>query len=82
VPGQHRCILVLTPNFLANTGWTEAEFNAIFTRELVERKDVVLPIWHGVSAGDVYDYTADRVGVPWSLGTDEVVRRLHRSIVQ
>ena len=80
-----KCILVLSPHFLANTGWTKAEFNGIFTRELVEQHDVVLPIWHGVTAADVYAYSAtlaDRVAVPWDLGVDEVVRRLHRSIGQ
>src|SRR5205085_3382271 len=30
-----RCVLILTPNFLSNTGWTKTEFNSIFTRELI-----------------------------------------------
>jgi hypothetical protein len=46
-----KCVLVITPNFLANPGWTRVEFNGIFTRELVERRDVVLPVWHNVTQG-------------------------------
>jgi hypothetical protein len=40
-----KCVLVLTPNFLGNTGWTKTEFDSIFTRELLTREDVVLPLW-------------------------------------
>ena len=60
------------------------ELNAVFTRELVESCDVLLPIWHGVTREQVYEYSpllADRFAVQWSLGVDEVVRRLHRSII-
>jgi TIR domain len=78
-----KCILVLTPNFLANSGWSKTEYDSIFTRELVEKQRVVLPIWHNVTAKDVYEYSpvlADRVAVNWSLGLDEVARRLLASI--
>ena len=80
-----RCILVLSPNFLSNTGWTRTEFDSVFTREILERQDVILPVWHGVRAKDVYDYSpslANRVAVDWSLGEDEVVKRLHAAIVR
>jgi hypothetical protein len=52
-----RCVLILTPNFLSNTGWTKTEFNSIFTRELIERKNVVMPVWAGVSEKEVYGYS-------------------------
>ena len=80
-----KCVLVVTPNFLDNTGWTRAEFNAIFTREIVERNDVLLPVWHRVTREQVYEYSpvlADRVAVDWSLGKNEVVRRLRRAILR
>ena len=80
-----KCVLVITPRFLENSGWTKAEFNAVFTRELVERTDVVLPVWCDVTREQVYEYSpvlADRFAVQWNLGVDEVVRRLHRSIVE
>ena len=78
-----KCVLIITPNFLSNTGWTKAEFNGIFTRELVEGKDVVLPVWHGVSREEVYEYSpvlADRLAVDFSVGLDETVRKLRRAI--
>jgi hypothetical protein len=78
-----KCVLILTPEFFGNSGWTRVEFNSIFTRELMEKTDFVLPVWAGVTKKDVFDYSpslADRVAVDWSLGQDEVVRRLFRSL--
>lgn len=78
-----KCILILTPHFLNNNGWTKREYDSIFTRELVEKKRVILPVWHGVTAEDIYKYSpvlADRVGVQWSEGVEEVARRLYQAI--
>jgi hypothetical protein len=78
-----KCILVLTPNFLGNNGWTKREYDSIFTRELVEKQKVILPVWNEISPEDVYQYSpilADRVAVPWSLGVEEVARRLLNAI--
>jgi hypothetical protein len=36
-----KCILVLTPNFLKNGGWSKREYDSIFTRELVEKQNVI-----------------------------------------
>jgi hypothetical protein len=33
-----KCILVITPNFISNRGWTREEFSAIFSRELVDKR--------------------------------------------
>ena len=77
------CILVLTPNFLKNGGWPKREYTMAFTKELVEEQEVILPVWHDVSQKDVYEYSpllADKLGVPWSLGPEEVCRRLYRAI--
>jgi hypothetical protein len=79
----HKCILVLTPNFLNNKGWSKREYDSIFTREIVEQKKVILPVWHEISAQDVYQYSpilADRVAVQWSLGLEEVARKLLQAI--
>ncbi len=78
-----KCILILTPNFLSNTGWTQTEFNSIFTREILERTNVVLPIWHDVTAREVYEYSpslADKVAIEWSKGIEEVSRQIYRSV--
>ena len=49
----------------------------------MEDKKVILPIWYGVSASDVYEYSpvlADKVGARWELGKEEVARRLFAAI--
>jgi hypothetical protein len=79
-----KCVLVISQNFLSNTGWTKVEFNSIFTREIIQRDDFLLPVWHGVTKEEVFNYSpslADRVGVNWNLGEAEVLRRLFRSII-
>lgn len=78
-----KCVLVLSPNFLGNNGWTKAEFDSIFTREILEQKNVILPVWHNVDARSVYEYSprlADKVGLPSTLGIEELARRLTNAI--
>ncbi len=78
-----KCILVLSPHFLANNGWTKVEFNSIFTRELIEETDLVLPVWHGITKKDLFEYSpslVNKVGVKSDLGIEEVIRKLHQSI--
>jgi hypothetical protein len=78
-----RCVLIITPRFLSNTGWTREEFNAVFTREILEQRDIVLPVWYEVTARQVFEYSpalANRVAVMWELGVDEVCRRLRQVI--
>jgi hypothetical protein len=79
-----KCILILSPHFLSNTGWTKVEFDSVFTREIMEGSGLVLPIWHNVSAKEVYDYSpslANRKALNWSIGSELVVRRLHSVII-
>jgi hypothetical protein len=74
-----KCILVLTPNFLKNNGWTKREYDSIFTRELVETQRLILPVWDQITAADVYQYSpilADRLAAQWSSGVEEVARKL------
>jgi hypothetical protein len=78
-----KCILVLTPNFLKNGGWTKREYDSIFTREIVEKRRVIVPVWDQITAEDVYQYSpvlADRVAVQWSVGVEEVARKLLAAI--
>lgn len=74
-----KCIVVLSPNFLANEGWGKAEFDSIFTREIIEKKNVILPVWLNVGVEDVYKYSprlADKIGLSAALGAEEVAQRL------
>jgi|SRR5262249_33482354 len=76
----NKCILILSPNFLTNNGWTKKEFDSIFTRELLERKQLVLPVWRKVTKQMVYDYSPTLLnvkGLDWDkLGEEEVCNQL------
>lgn len=77
------CVLILSPNFIFNDGWTKAEFDSIYTREIIEKNNVMLPVWHNVSKEQVYQYSprlADRVAANTKDGIEEVVRKLHTAI--
>jgi hypothetical protein len=78
-----KCIVVLSPHFLSNEGWGKAEFDSVFTREILEEQNVILPVWLNVDVKDVYKYSprlADKVGLSANLGVHEVARRLAISI--
>lgn len=78
-----KCILILSPHFLANNGWTKVEFNSIFTRELIEETDVVLPVWHGINREELYEYCpslVNKLGIKTDVGIEEVIRKLHKAI--
>jgi len=74
-----KCILVISPNFIENNGWGRSEFDSVFTREILEQKNVILPVWHNVTAKKVFEYSpslANKVGLPSTLGVPELARRL------
>jgi hypothetical protein len=80
-----KCILVLSPNFFSNGGWTKKEFDSIFTREILEERELVLPVWYGVTKESVYDYSPSLLnvkGLDWNqLGEDDVCGQLYRAIL-
>ncbi len=78
-------IIILSPNFLSNEGWGKAEFDSVYTREIIEKNNVILPVWHNVTVEDVYQYSprlADKVGLNSSLGVKELARLLTNAIKQ
>jgi hypothetical protein len=79
-----KCVLILSPNFFSNNGWTKREFDSIFTREILEERRLVLPVWLDVSKQQVFDYSACLLnikGVDWTqVGEDETMRRLYLAI--
>jgi hypothetical protein len=79
-----KCILVLSPNFFSNDGWTKREFNSIFTREILEGSNLVLPVWYGVTREQIYDYSPSLLsvkGLDWSaLGDEQICRQLNAAI--
>jgi len=81
----HKCVVVLSPNFLSNDGWGKAEFDSVFTREILEKKNVILPVWHNVGVHEVYQYSprlVDKVGLSSALGVQELARRLVNAVKQ
>ena len=79
-----KCVIILSPKFISNTGWTKKEFDSIFTREILENKTLVLPIWYNVTKNDVYDYCPSLLnirGIDYiQLGEKEVCRQLFDAI--
>jgi TIR domain len=74
-----KCVVVLSPNFLSNEGWGKAEFDSVFTREILEKENVILPVWHNVNVEEVYQYSprlADKVGLNSSIGVKELAKKL------
>ncbi len=79
-----KCILVLSPHFFSNSGWTRKEFDSIFTREIIEECGLILPVWFNVTKQEVYEYCPSLLnvkGVNWSLGEEEVSRQLYNEIM-
>ena len=80
-----KCILVLSPNFLSNKGWAKTEFDSIFTRQILEKQKLLLPIWYKVSEHDVYSYSpslSNVKGTDWeSHDEEEVCRQLYSAII-
>ena len=78
-----KCVVILSSNFFDNKGWVKAEFDSIYTREIVEGHNVMLPVWHNVTKKQVYEYSprlVDKLGIPSSLGAKEVARQLYNAI--
>lgn len=78
-----KCIVVLSPNFLSNNGWGRAEFDSVFIREVIEKQNVILPVWLNVDVNDVYNCSprlADKVGLAATLGVREVARLLANAV--
>jgi len=76
-----KCVLIITDNFLSNEGWTKREFDSIFTREILMKERVVLPVWHNVTPKQVYEYSAslaDKVARKWETGATVVAHEIRR----
>jgi hypothetical protein len=78
-----KCIVILSPNFLGNEGWGKAEFDSVYTREIIEKDNVILPVWHDVNVKEVYEYSprlADKVGLNSSMGIENLAKKLAHAI--
>jgi hypothetical protein len=78
-----KCIVVLSPNFLNDSGWTKQEFNGAMGKHVASGGETILPIWHGVSREEVFEYSPMLAGImslPSTLGIDEMARQLYRKL--
>lgn len=78
------CIVILSKNFISNTGWTKTEFESVFARQIYEKKNVVLPVWYDVDEPDVYEYCPSLLNIlalKWKDGEEEVCRKLFAKII-
>lgn len=78
-----KCVVVLSPHFCSNEGWGKAEFDSIFTREIVEKQNVMLPVWHNIGVKEVYAYSprmADKVGLNSAVGAKILAQKLVQKI--
>jgi hypothetical protein len=79
-----KCILIMSTNFIANAGWTKKEFTSIYTREIVEKKNLMLPVWVNVTREQVYHYCpslADLMAIRWDESQREsICKKLFREI--
>lgn len=75
-----KCIVVLSKNFFQNVGWAAREFDSMYTREIVNKEQVIIPLWLDVTPEEVYEYSpilADRVALVFNpANLDEIVRKL------
>jgi hypothetical protein len=79
-----RCVIVLSGNFMGNSGWTKAEFNAALNRHISSGGKVVIPIWHGVGRAEVAEYSpivVDLVALNSTTGIEQLATRLYQLLM-
>lgn len=74
-----KCIIILSPNFLANERWAKVEFESIFIREIHKKENIMIPVWHNVSEEEIYKYSPlllSKMGLSSSMGVKELAKQL------
>lgn len=79
-----KCVVILSPSFFSNTGWTKNEFDSIFTRGILENKALLLPVWYKVTKDEVFEYSPSLLNIKGidyiQLGEKEVCNQLFQAI--
>jgi hypothetical protein len=79
--GLSKCrygVVVLSKNFFRKN-WPQWELDGLVQRQNSEGRQLILPVWHGVTRADVLEYSpslADKVAVESKQGLDHVVNEL------
>ena len=73
-------MLIISLNLFGNQDWIKAEFDAIFTRQLLRNESVFLPVWYNVTKKEVYNYSPGLLNILGlnyiELGPEETCRKL------
>ncbi len=75
-------IVVLSPSFFKKP-WAKRELSGLSFREMVENRNLILPIWHRVNVEEVAEYSlplADKKAVSSADGINVVIREISRKI--
>ncbi len=79
-------ILIVTPEYLENTGWASTEMNTLLSRHGgAGRSRIILPVWHGVTDREVRARSAmlaDILARQTSIGFDKLADEIARIIVE
>jgi len=46
-------LIILTPNLLSNKKWAKGELQSFATKQAIEERKVVLPVWHKITESDL-----------------------------
>ncbi|MDP1701157.1 MAG: toll/interleukin-1 receptor domain-containing protein [Aestuariivirga sp.] len=71
-------IVVLSPSFFKKP-WAKRELKGLTAREMFEKQDIILPIWHRVGIEEVIQYSpplADKKAISSADGINAVMRKL------
>ena len=75
-------IVVLSPSFF-NKPWAKRELKGLTAREIFEKQDIILPIWHRVGVADIIKISpplADKIAISSAEGINAVLRKLTQKI--
>ncbi|MFN7260321.1 MAG: TIR domain-containing protein [Cyclobacteriaceae bacterium] len=75
-------IVVLSPNFFKKP-WAKRELSGLTFKEMLEKRDVILPIWHRVTVEEVAKYSlplADKKAASSVDGINSVLRQIIKKV--
>lgn len=75
-------VVILSSFFFAKE-WTRRELDGLSARETLGDGKVILPVWHGIDAAYVRQFSpllADKIAVKSDVGVDEIIKQIKRAL--
>ncbi len=75
--GLHECdfaVVVLSPKFFSKE-WPQHELDGLYSREIDEKRKLILPIWHQISSKEITEYSpllAGKLGISTDRGFEVI----------